>query len=329
MKIGVFCSGGDAPGMNACVRAVVRAAISKNHTVIGIKRGYQGLLNEDFFVNDQGVGEMTLKSVNGWTKYGGAFLFSSRSDDFRTIEGQKKAAEILKRHQIDALIPVGGDGTFTGAIELAKHWDGQIVGCPGTIDNDLTGTDYTIGFSTAVQTAVEAVDKISDTASSHDRMFLIEVMGRHSGYIGIYTALASGAEVTAIPETKTNVDEIVEYLHVLKQRGKNSVMMIVSEGDDGGNAADLQKSLEEHGSPFKSRVVVLGHLQRGGTPTPEDRRRATQMGSAAVHALIRGETKVMIGTDGEECQSVPFSKAIKGSRSIPKYLIELLDEMAS
>ncbi len=329
-KIGVFCSGGDAPGMNACVRAVVRSAIGKGHKVVGIKRGYQGLLNEEFYLNSAGQPEMTLASVNGWSKYGGAFLHSSRSPEFATLEGQQKAAEILRRHEFDALIPIGGDGTFTGAIELAKQWDGQIVGCPGTIDNDLVGTDYTIGFSTAVQTAVEAVDKISDTAASHDRMFLIEVMGRHSGYIGIYTALASGAEVTAIPETMTDIPEIIKYLNVLKnERGKRSVMMIVSEGDEEGRGEEINQKLIDSGCPYKSRVVVLGHLQRGGTPSPEDRRRATQMGAGAVSEILNGSSGIMVGTHDDQCTTISLEEAIKGNRMIPENLITLLDEMAS
>jgi len=183
MRIGVFCSGGDSPGMNACVRSVVRTAIDLGHEVVGIRRGYQGLLEEDFMVNQEGGQTMQLRSVSAWSRLGGAALRSSRSDEFRTTAGQQKAADILRRHAIDALIPIGGDGTFKGAVAFAKHWDGTIVGCPGTIDNDLIGTDFTIGFSTAVNTAVEAVDKIRDTAESHERMFVIEVMGRHSGYI--------------------------------------------------------------------------------------------------------------------------------------------------
>ncbi len=329
MKIGVFCSGGDAPGMNACVRAIVRSAVHSGHQVAGILRGYRGLLAEEFFINKSGQPLMDLESVAGWSQYGGAFLHSSRSEEFRKQDGQARAVEILKRHEIDALIPIGGDGTFNGAVALGKIWDGQIVGCPGTIDNDLNGTDYTIGFSTAVQTAVEAVDKISDTASSHDRLFLIEVMGRHSGYIGMYTALASGAEIAAIPETKTNIAEIVKHLHEIKKRGKTSAMMIVSEGDDGGRASEILQKLEQHGCPYKSRVVVLGHLQRGGKPTPEDRRRATQMGHAAVEALVRGESGVMIGTHAEKEVSVPFQETFAEHRPISEHLLTLLKRMSS
>ena len=329
MKIGVFCSGGDAPGMNACVRPVVRTAISNGHTVVGIKRGYQGLLDEQFHVNAAGQPALTMRCVAGWSTTGGATLHSSRSSEFRDPAGQAKAAEILRRHNIDALIPIGGDGTFNGAVALAKVWDGQIVGCPGTIDNDLIGTDYTIGFSTAVQTAVEAVDKIRDTANSHDRMFLIEVMGRHSGYIATYTAIAAGAEVVAIPETPTDFPAIVATLKDLKTRDKSSIMMIVAEGDEEGGAEILNEQLKKHDCPFSTRVVVLGHLQRGGTPTPEDRRRAAQMGYGAVHAVMNGENGVMVGTRNDECVSVPFAETFASHRPIPGHLLELLETLAS
>ncbi len=329
MKIGVFCSGGDAPGMNACVRAVVRSAITRGHQVVGILRGYQGLLDRQFYIRADGQPLMDLRSVSGWSKHGGAFLFSSRSQEFLAEAGQKKAAQNLRDSGIEALVAIGGDGTFQGATALARHWNGQIVGCPGTIDNDLLGTDYTIGFSTAVQTAVEAVDKIRDTAQSHDRMFLIEVMGRHSGYIALYTAIAAGAEIAAVPETVTDYAAIIRQLNHLKGRGKTSIMMIVAEGDELGGAEILNNELQKLGCPFKTRVVVLGHLQRGGTPTPEDRRRATQMGHAAVEALLAGETGVMIGTDGESCVSVPLSETYASHRPIPRELLNLLDVVGS
>ena len=328
MKIGLFCSGGDAPGMNACCRAVVRAAIGRGFEVVGINRGYQGLIDASFFVDHLGNDTMQLRSVSDWTMQGGANLRSSRSDEFRTGKGRSIAIRNLEKYGIDALIPIGGDGTFTGALELAKEWKGQIVGCPGTIDNDLTGTDYTIGFSTAVQTAVEAIDKIRDTAESHERMFLIEVMGRHSGYIAVHAALASGAEVIAIPETATDIVEIVKYLKTLRERKKTSVMMIVAEGDELGNAFEIDQRLRSEGNPFKTRVVVLGHIQRGGRPTPEDRIRSTQMGSAAVAAIAAGKTGIMIGTDGEEIVETPFQKAVSSKRQIPVSLVRLMEEMS-
>ena len=329
MRIGVFCSGGDAPGMNACVRAVVRSADSRGHEVVGIMRGYQGLINEDFYVDQDGEPHLTPYRVTTWAAHGGAHLRSSRSDEFRSLEGQKKAAAILKKHKIDALISIGGDGTFNGAAALGKVWDGQVVGCPGTIDNDLMGTDYTIGFSTAVQTAVEAVDKIRDTASSHDRMFLVEVMGRHSGYIALYSALAAGADIVAIPETDTNFPEIVAYLKKLKSRGHTMAIMVVAEGDEKGGADEINELLKQHDCPFSTRTVVLGHLQRGGVPTPEDRRRASQMGCGAVDAILRGETGVMIGTQDDQCVSVPFEQTFASHRPVSLELLKLFNEMAS
>lgn len=329
MKIGVFCSGGDAPGMNACVRAVVRSAASRGHEVVGIMRGYQGLLNEEFFLDSDGEAHLTPYRVTTWAAHGGAHLRSSRSDEFRTLEGQKKAAEILQRHNFDALVPIGGNGTFNGAVALANVWDGQIVGCPGTIDNDLNGTDYTIGFSTATQTAVEAVDKIRDTASSHDRMFLVEVMGRHCGYIALYTALAAGADVVAIPETETNFPEIISYLKKLKERGRTMAIMIVAEGDEKGGADEISDQLKAHNCPFSTRTVVLGHLQRGGIPTPEDRRRATQMGSGAISAILAGETGVMVGTKDDKTVLTPFEQTFKSHRPVSLELLKVVNEMAS
>lgn len=329
MKIGVFCSGGDSPGMNACVRAVVRTAISLGHQVVGIKRGYDGIIDEDFYINSDGQPLMNLRSVSDWSKEGGAFLYSSRSERFRTEAGMQAAAESLRRNGIDALIPIGGNGTLLGAIEFAEFWDGPIIGCPGTIDNDLGGTDYTIGFSTAVNTAVECIDKIRDTAESHERMFLIEVMGRHSGYIAVHSALASGAELAAIPETPTDIERIVDYLKLLKSRGKGSIMMIVAEGDEVGDAHRIRELLADAGCPFSTRFVVLGHLQRGGSPTAEDRVRATQIGSAAVHALLKGQNGLMIGIRGEVTVATPFAEVVREHRPIPDYLVSLLEIMAS
>jgi 6-phosphofructokinase 1 len=328
MRIGVFCSGGDAPGMNACVRAVVRRAIAEGHEVVGIRRGYQGLLEEDFFVNVHGEPRMILRSVSGWSRFGGAFLRSSRSADFRTEAGQKNAVTVLEKHGIEALIPIGGDGTFHGAVELARHWNGQIVGCPGTIDNDLIGTDFTIGFSTAVQTAVEAVDKIRDTAESHERMFLVEVMGRHSGYIAVHTALAAGAECVCIPETPTEVPAIVRHLHTLKERGKTSVMMIVAEGDEGGDTEKLNEDLKAAGNPFPTRVVVLGHLQRGGSPSPEDRILASSVGDYAVQAILAGETGAMSGVVGGKLTLTPFEQTYDEHKPIADELLALVERLA-
>lgn len=329
MRIGVFCSGGDAPGMNACVRAVVRSACHHGHEVVGIMRGYQGLVHGEFFLDRDGNARLGPNRVTTWAHHGGAHLRSSRSEEFRSVEGRERAVAVLQESRIDALVPIGGDGTFNGAVALGKMWDGQIVGCPGTIDNDLCGTDYTIGFSTAVQTAVEAVDKIRDTASSHDRMFLVEVMGRHSGYIALYTALASGADVVAIPETDTNFPEIITYLNRLKEQGRTMAIMIVAEGDEKGGADQINEQLKAHKCPFATRTIVLGHLQRGGVPTPEDRRRASQMGYGAVAAIMRGETGVMIGTSDNKCVSVPFPETYKTHRPVALELLDVLKQMAS
>ena len=328
MRIGVFCSGGDAPGMNACVRAVVRTAVGSGHEVVGILRGYEGILNEDFYIDKQGRALMTLRSVSDLARMGGTILHSRRCERFRTEEGQKAAAANLRKHGIDALIPIGGDGTFHGAVDLAKYWDGQIVGCPGTIDNDLLGTDYTIGFATAVHTAVEAIDKLRDTAASHERMFVVEVMGRHSGYIGLYTALAGGAEVACVPETVTDIKQIVQHLHVLKNRGKSSVMMIVSEGDELGGAAVLNEDLIEAGCPFQTRVLTLGHLQRGGSPVPADRILATELGEFAVRSIIAGHTGVMAGRMYRNLELTEFVQTYVTHKPVPEELVRLLDTMA-
>ncbi len=329
MRIGVFCSGGDAPGMNACLRAVVRSALAAGHEVVGIRRGYQGLLDEDFFIDDEGEPLMNLRSVSNLTKLGGTMLHTSRCKEFETAAGQKKAVDVLGSRGIDALIPIGGDGTFHGAVALAKHWDGQIIGCPGTIDNDLLGTDFTIGFATAVQTAVEAVDKVRDTAESHDRMFLVEVMGRHSGYIGLYTALAAGAEVAALPETPTDIADIIDHLKTLKARGKKSIMIIVAEGDEAGGAEILNKNLLDAGCPFSTRVLKLGHLQRGGSPVPADRILGSRLGDFAVRSILAGSSGAMAGRMGGKLVLTPFPDTYAEHKPVKPEDLELLATLAS
>lgn len=327
MRIGVFCSGGDAPGMNACVRAVVRSAIAAGHEVVGICRGYQGLLEEDFYrVN--GEPRMTLRSVSGLVQRGGTILRSSRSARFMTEEGQREAAEVLRRHRIDALVPIGGDGTFRGAEALLRVWDGQIVGTPGTIDNDLFGTDYTIGFHTAVATAVEMVDKVRDTAESHDRMFLVEVMGRRSGYIALHTALACGAEFACIPETPTDVHQLVEAVQAHRARGKTSLLFIVAEGDETGGAMALREQLSKAGCPMESRVVVLGHTQRGGSPVPADRLLASKLGDFAVRSILAGNSGAVAGEVAGQLVLTPLEQAYQGHKSVPADLVRLLEVLA-
>jgi 6-phosphofructokinase 1 len=246
-----------------------------------------------------------------------------------TEAGLKKAAHVLEKHRIDAIIPIGGDGTFHGAIALAQHWKGQIVGCPGTIDNDLLGTDYTIGFATAVHTAVDALDKLRDTAESHQRMFLVEVMGRHSGYIALYTALAGGAEVIAIPENHTDLPAIIEHLKTLKARGKRSIMVVVAEGDESGGAIHLDAGLQAAGCPFETRVILLGHLQRGGTPVPEDRILASRLGDFAVTAIDRGATCVMAGDVRGELTLTKLEDTFAQHKAVPDSLLEVLRTMAN
>ena len=329
MRIGVFCSGGDAPGMNPCLRAVVRSAITAGHDVVGIRRGYQGLLDENFYVNASGEALMRIRTVSNLSKLGGTLLHSSRSEEFRTEAGLQKAVAALKKNKIDALIPIGGDGTFHGAVALMRQWDGRIIGCPGTIDNDLIGTDYTIGFATAVHTAVDALDKLRDTAESHERLFLVEVMGRYSGYIALYTALAGGAEVVAIPETETNVPHIVQHLQVLKARGKKSIMIVVSEGDEAGGAENLNEDLKKAGCPFQTRVLTLGHLQRGGTPVPDDRILASRLGDLAVQAILEGENGMMTGEVKGQLVLTPFQDTYAKHKPVPEDLLKLLETLAS
>lgn len=329
MKIGVLCSGGDAPGMNPCLRAIVRAAGAYNDKIIGIRHGYQGLLNEDF-LDPKGIpNEMAIRTVSGLTSKGGTVIHSSRCPEFATPEGVKKGAEILKRHHFDALIVIGGNGSLTGANELAKIWDGQVIGIPGTIDNDLLGTDATIGFSTAVQTAVEAIDKLRDTAGSHDMMFIVEVMGRHCGDLALQTAVAGGCEIVAVPEIPTSVRQIVDKLHYFKNLGKQSMIMVVAEGDDLGGAYDMLKALQEAGSPYEMRVVVLGHVQRGGSPSPADRILAAKLGCGAVDAIHRGETGKMVGLVGDRLLLSPFADVIADHRQVTPEMMGILDALST
>ena len=327
MRLAVLCSGGDAPGMNACVRAVVRSADAHDCEVVGIRFGYQGLLDEDFFVSANGDSLMTPRSVAHIMQYGGTILRSRRCEDFRTDEGLQKAADNLRRHSIEGLIVIGGDGTLRGAVDLSRHWDGKIIGCPATIDNDLAGTDFTIGFPTAVTTAVEAIDKLRDTAESHERMFLVEVMGRHSGYLALYTAVASGAEFACIPETPTDVPSIIKRIHELKAQGKSSIIIVVAEGDEQGGAEVLNDKFRLAHCPFSTRTLTLGHVQRGGVPTPADRILASELGDHAVRALVAGAHSVMSGKLNGKLVLIPLIDAYSTHKPIPSDLQELLTRM--
>lgn len=328
MRIGVLCSGGDAPGMNACLRAVVRAAASEGHEVIGIRRGYEGLINADFFDGEDGKGRMSPRAVSHILERGGTMLKSSRCRAFASPSGLQAAADVLKRTRIDGLIPIGGDGTFRGAHALGAHWNGQIIGCPGTIDNDLLGTDSTIGFSTAVATAVSCIDKLRDTAESHERLFLVEVMGRDSGHLALATALAGSAEIACVPEEIVDAASIAQRVEAFRSLGKQSIIIVVAEGDEQGGAVALNEKLAQANCPYATRTVILGHVQRGGSPTAEDRILATRLGDFVVRSLFDGATGMMTGESAGHCQLVPLPETFERHRPLPDHQIELLERMS-
>ncbi|QDT02109.1 6-phosphofructokinase isozyme 1 [Rubripirellula lacrimiformis] len=328
MRIGVLCSGGDAPGMNACLRSVVRAATSDGHEVIGIRRGYQGLIDEDFFAGGADSGCMSARSVSHILERGGTVLHSSRCQAFTTPQGLQTAAAALRRNGIDALIPIGGDGTFRGAVALGKVWSGQIIGCPATIDNDLVGTDLTIGFATAVATAVDCIDKLRDTAESHERMFLVEVMGRNSGHLALATALAGSAEIACVPEVNVDADSIAKHVRELRSLGKQSIIIVVAEGDEQGGAVALNQKLAQAGCPYGTRTVILGHVQRGGSPSPPDRILATRLGDFAVRSLAAGATGMMAGDSAGRCRLVTLAETFATHKPLPEHEVELLERMS-
>ncbi len=312
-KIGVLTSGGDSPGMNAAVRAVVRTALVQKIQVYGIEQGYQGMIEGKFV-------ELDSKSVRNIIQRGGTILRTARSQEFRTPEGREKAYENLKSREIDAVIVIGGDGSFKGAGIFSKEYDIPFVGMPGTIDNDMYGTDYTIGFDTALNTVVEAVDKIKDTAHSHNRTFFIEVMGRDAGFIALQAGIATGAEMVLIPEIDGQEARLKE---VLSTNGKSSNIVIVAEGNNEGGAASLAETFGRKYQGHGVRVNVLGHMQRGGSPTAFDRYLASIMGVAAVDALIDNQRSVMIGYTNHEIVNIPFNKTIKGKRNIGAELVRI------
>jgi len=329
MRIGVLCSGGDAPGMNPCLRSIIRTACILDVEVYGIRRGYEGLLNEEFYPGENGTHVMGLRSVSGLSKVGGTILRSSRSQRFTEPSGLNHAAKVLHKYGFDALIAVGGNGTQKGALALSTVWDGQVIGIPATIDNDLYGTDFTIGFATAVDTAVEAVDKLRDTAGSHELMFFVEVMGRHCGDIALSTAIASGAEIAFIPEAEESSERIVGKLKKIKEAGKTSVIAIVAEGDEHGGAFAVQQLLKEAGNPFESRAVVLGHVLRGGSPVAADRILASELGNFAVSAIIQGESGKMVGTIKHELTLTPIEECVSRHRTVDTEQLRLLQIVAS
>ena len=321
-KIAVFTSGGDAPGMNACIRAVVRTALHHKMQVVGIRKGYEGMIDGDFI-------EMNSRSVSGIIQKGGTILHSARSDRFRTKKGRKKAYKNLKKSGIEGVVAIGGDGTFTGAaIFMQEYPDISIVGAPGTIDNDLFGTDFTIGYDTAINTAMAAIDNIKDTANAHNRLFFVEVMGRDAGFIALRSAISTGAEAVLVPETKTDIGALVKELKRNYRKKKTSSIVIVAEGDDEGGAYDIAAKVKKRFDKFDQRVTILGHIQRGGSPTCMERVRASRIGLEAVKALSVGKKGVMIGQIHNEIVYTPFEKAIKHHQKINPILLDMVDILA-
>lgn len=315
--IGILTSGGDAPGMNAAIRAVTRTAIYNNIEVKGIYRGYKGLLTNE-------IVQFKTNSVSNIIQRGGTVLKSARCEEFHSAEGRKTAYENMKKHNIDALVVIGGDGSLTGARFFAQEYNIPIVGLPGTIDNDLLGTDVTIGYNTALNTIVDAVDKIRDTASSHERLFFIEVMGRNCGALALNSAIAAGAEAAIIPEISIEKDQLHEFISQGFRKSKNSSLVLVAESEITGGALQLAERVKSQYPQYDVRVSILGHLQRGGSPTAKDRILASRMGYAAIQALLEDQRNIMIGIRNEEIVYVPFSKATKREKPINPDLVNLL-----
>ena len=315
--VGVLTSGGDAPGMNACIRAVTRAAIFNGIKVMGIYRGYEGLINGE-------IKEFTSESVSNTVQRGGTILKTARSKEFMTEEGLKKAYDNLQAFGIDALIVIGGNGSLTGAQRLAREFDYPVIGLPGTIDNDLYGTDSTIGYDTALNTIVDCVDKIRDTATSHDRIFFVEVMGRDAGFLAQNSAIAAGAEAAIIPEDQTDVDQLEQFISRGFRKSKNSSIVIVSESPKDGGAMYYAERVRKEYPQYDVRVTILGHLQRGGTPTAFDRILASRLGYASIEALKEGQRNVMVGIHDDEIVYVPIDRAVKKDKPIDSELINVL-----
>jgi 6-phosphofructokinase 1 len=322
--IAVFTSGGDSPGMNACIRAVVRTALHEGiDQVSGIYRGYQGMIENDFMVMNAG-------SVSNIIQSGGTILRSARSDAFRTVEGRRQAYKNLKDKGIEGIVAIGGDGTFTGAnIFMKEYPDLAIVGCPGTIDNDLFGTDYTIGYDTAINTAMAAIDNIKDTANAHGRLFFVEVMGRDAGFIALMSGLATGAEDILVPEFHTDMGDLVARLEKGFSNKKNSSIVVVAEGDDAGGAFQVAEEVKKRlSTPVEIKVTILGHVQRGGRPTCMERVRASRMGMFAVNALLEGQRGVMIGEVNHEIVYTPFEQAIKHNFEVDPSIMKMIQVLA-
>lgn len=316
-KIAVLTSGGDAPGMNAAIRAVTRAAVYHNIEVYGVMRGYEGLITGEI---------VPLKSsdVSGIIQKGGTILQTARSAAFRTTEGRQKAFEQVQKFGLNALVVIGGDGSFTGAGIFSKEFNFPVIGIPGTIDNDIYGTDITLGYDTALNTVVEAVDKIKDTASSHNRIFFVEVMGREAGFLALTSAIAVGAEAALIPEVPNQTEKLLSYLATRGQQKKSSIIL-VAEGEDEGGAFAVAKKVQDVYKHFDIRVTILGHIQRGGSPSVADRVAASRMGVAAVEALLDDQTSIMIGLSNDQIVHVPLSKTIKLNKTIDPQILAAAD----
>ncbi|MCH5218701.1 MAG: 6-phosphofructokinase [Muribaculaceae bacterium] len=320
-SIGILTSGGDAPGMNAAIRAVTRAGIYAGFKVFGIYRGYKGLITDE-------IEEFSTQNVSNIIQRGGTILKTARCKEFTTPEGRQCAYDVLKRRGIDALIVIGGDGSLTGARIFANEYQFPIVGLPGTIDNDLYGTDSTIGYDTALNTIMDCVDKIRDTATSHERLFFIEVMGRDAGFLALNGAIASGAEAAIIPEISTQQDQLAELIRNGFRKSKNSSIVLVAESPQTGGALGLAQRVKDEFPGYDVRVSILGHLQRGGSPTAFDRILASRMGAAAIDALLDDQRNVMIGIKNDEIVYVPFTRAIKDDKPINPALLSTLKRLS-
>ncbi len=318
--IGVLTSGGDSPGMNAAVRAVVRVAEKKDIQVYGIRHGYHGLITDEIKL-------MEKNFVSNIIQRGGTILKSARSKEFRTEKGRAKAAENIKKYGIDALVTIGGDGTFTGADILSKEHDITVVGIPATIDNDITGTDETIGYDTALNTALEAIDKIRDTADAHERMFLVEVMGRDAGFIALETSIAGGAELVLLPEELTDINDVKSQLNKMLKNQIRSSLIVVAEGDEIGGAIKLADEIRDDFERYDMRVCILGHIQRGGTPTARDRVLASRLGAAAIKTLTEGHSNVMVGVVNNQVKITPLRVAVSKKKDLDYSLIELAKQL--
>lgn len=319
--IGILTSGGDAPGMNAAIRAVTRAAIYNGLKVYGIYRGYRGLITDE-------ISEFKSQNVSNIIQLGGTILKTARCKEFTTPEGRKIAYDNMQKHGIDALVVIGGDGSLTGARIFAQEYDIPCIGLPGTIDNDLYGTDTTIGYDTALNTILDAIDKIRDTATSHERLFFVEVMGRDAGFLALNGAIASGAEAAIIPEFSTEVDQLEEFIKSGFRKSKNSSIVLVAESELTGGAMHYAERVKKEYPQYDVRVTILGHLQRGGSPTAHDRILASRLGAASIDALMEGQRNVMIGIEHDEIVYVPFTKAIKNDKPINKELVNVLRELS-